>query len=235
MMTPADGPGGRAQSNDPAWNDSMPHDRSTAVRLPTLDRETRALVVLAALLAGGSEAQVREQLAVAVAEIRPEWVEEVILQTYLFAGFPRALNGAREWRRISGRAAPARDQHAIDAAEVRRGKGEATCATVYGDFYDRLRVNIRGLHPALDDWMIEDGYGKVLSRAPLDLARRELCIVAACAVARQDRQLHSHLHGALHAGAAPAVVSASLEAVAPLLSVDDVARTRGLWARVLGK
>ena len=35
------------------------------------------------------------------------WVEEVILQSYLFAGFPRALNAAREWRRVSGVAAPA--------------------------------------------------------------------------------------------------------------------------------
>jgi 4-carboxymuconolactone decarboxylase len=75
----------------------------------------------------------------------------------------------------------------------------------------------------------------VLSRAPLDLARRELCIVAACAIAKQDRQLHSHLHGALHAGAAPEVVSAALEAVAPYLDADDVKRTQGLWARVLGK
>ena len=27
------------------------------------------------------------------------WVEELMLQSYLFAGFPRALNAAREWRR----------------------------------------------------------------------------------------------------------------------------------------
>ena len=28
------------------------------------------------------------------------WVEELVLQTYLFAGFPRALNAMREWRRV---------------------------------------------------------------------------------------------------------------------------------------
>lgn len=203
--------------------------------LTAWDAETASLVTLAALLAGGSESQVREQLAVAAAGVRAEWVEEVILQTYLFAGFPRALNAAREWRRISGRAAPDIDAFAIDQPNSRREQGEATCATVYGRFYERLRVNIRELHPALDQWMIEEGYGKVLSRAPLDLARRELCIVAACAIARQDRQLHSHLHGALHAGAAPEVVSAALAAVAPFLDADDVKRTQGLWARVLGK
>ncbi|MBY0489749.1 MAG: carboxymuconolactone decarboxylase family protein [Gemmatimonadaceae bacterium] len=224
-----------ARSNDPTRVDSMTHDAAAGITLSVWDAETAALVTLAALLAGGSEAQVREQLAVAAAGVRPEWVEEVILQTYLFAGFPRALNAAREWRRISGRPAPDVDPHAIDEPARRRTEGEATCATVYGRFYDRLRVNIRDLHPALDQWMIEEGYGKVLSRTPLDLARRELCIVAACAIARQDRQLHSHLHGALHAGAAPAVVSAALDAVAPFLEQDEVKRAHGLWARVLGK
>lgn len=224
-----------SRENNTAADEMMPHAAPDAVMLESLDAETTALVTVAALLAGGSEAQVREQLAVVARDVRPEWVEEVILQTYLFAGFPRALNAAREWRRISGRAAPVVDRDAIDVPELRRERGEGTCATVYGRFYDRLRVNIRDLHPALDQWMIEEGYGKVLSREPLDLARRELCIVAACAIARQDRQLHSHLHGALHAGASAAAVSSTLAAVAPFLSADDVKRTQGLWARVLGK
>ena len=30
-----------------------------------------------------------------------DWIEELLLQTYLFAGFPRALNGMREWRRLA--------------------------------------------------------------------------------------------------------------------------------------
>lgn len=203
--------------------------------LASLDEETAALVSLAAILAGGSESQVRAALTGVLGTVRSVWIEEVILQTYLFAGFPRALNSAREWRRISGERAPELDTFAVDDPAERQRKGEATCATVYGRFYDRLRVNIHELHPALDRWMVEEGYGKVLSRAPLDLARRELCVVAACAIAKQDRQLHSHLHGALHAGASESTVSAALAVVAPLLDADDVRRYQGLWARVLGK
>jgi 4-carboxymuconolactone decarboxylase len=114
-------------------------------------------------------------------------------------------------------------------------RGESTCATVYGEFYDRLRVNIRGLHPALDRWMITEGYGKVLGRPLLDLARRELCVIAACAIAGQDRQLHSHLHGALNAGASAAVITAVLQVLSRLIGDDDMRRYRGLWARVQGK
>jgi 4-carboxymuconolactone decarboxylase len=80
--------------------------------------------------------------------------------------------------------------------------------------------------------MIVDGYGKVLSRPGLDIARRELCVVAVCAVARQDRQLHSHLHGALHVGTPPDVVSDALDALADLMSEADHARARHLWSHV---
>mgnify|MGYP000278571704 CR=1 FL=1 len=206
-----------------------------AATLQVLDAETAMLVRLAALLAGGSEASIRTALASVNGTVNPVWVEEVILQTYLFAGFPRALNAAREWRRISGRRAPISDESAELATDRWASRGEATCATVYGEFYERLRVNIRGLHPALDAWMIVDGYGKVLGRPELDLARRELCVVAACAIARQDRQLHSHLHGAVNAGASPSVVSETLQVIADLIDADDLRRYQGLWARVQGK
>src|SRR5262245_15104101 len=98
--------------------------------------------------------------------------------------------------------------------------------------YGRLRENIRALHPLLDEWMVTEGYGKVLSRPGLDLARRELCIVAACAHTGQDRQLHSHLHGALHAGASAATVDATFDVLADVLSPDAMRASRLLWARV---
>ncbi|MDQ3696948.1 MAG: carboxymuconolactone decarboxylase family protein [Gemmatimonadota bacterium] len=202
-----------------------------------LDAETRELVRLAAWIAVGSEPELRAAIARALdAAVRAVWVEEVILQSYLFAGFPRALNAAREWRRLSGRAAPAADEgEDLTCTAEWAARGEQTCAVVYGPMYDRLRVNIRALHPALDAWMIVDGYGKVLSRPGLDLKRRELCIIGVCAAAGQDRQLHSHLHGAVHAGAASAEVEETLAAVAELMSAAAVARARHLWSHVLGK
>ncbi|HEX7123348.1 MAG TPA: carboxymuconolactone decarboxylase family protein [Gemmatimonadaceae bacterium] len=211
----------------------MTHETRRSVSVPALTAEDVALVRLAAAIAAGSEDIVRESLAQAARRVRPEWVEEVILQSYLFAGFPRALNAAREWRRISGRPAPdADDGERFEQFATWIARGEATCATVYGPFYARLRHNIRGLHPALDAWMIVEGYGKVLSRPALDLARRELCVVAACAAARQDRQLHSHLHGALHAGAGVDAVSGTLDAVADLIPPAEATRYGELWSKV---
>jgi 4-carboxymuconolactone decarboxylase len=202
--------------------------------LPQLDAPTRELIRLAVAIAAGSEPELRAAMVRSVSmALDPTWVEELILQSYLFAGFPRTLNAAREWRRASGRAAPRHDEGADYENSPRwRERGEETCATVYGASYDRLRANIRELHPALDTWMIIDGYGKVLGRPGLDLKRRELCVVAVCAVLRQERQLHAHLHGALNSGATGAEIDETLQLALAGLGVDVGRRFEQLWSRV---
>ncbi len=179
----------------------------------------------------------RERLAAAVAAQVPTlWIDELLIQSYLFSGFPRALNAAREWRRLVPMPATAADDSADPShAEDWLAHGEATCAAVYGAMYDRLRANVARLHPALDAIMVIDGYGKVLGRPGLDLPRRELCIVAACAATMQHRQLHSHLHGALNVGVSPAALAAAIDALEPELGPERTRSVRMLLERVVGK
>lgn len=198
--------------------------------LTQLDDATQSLVRLSAVLAAGTVDQIRSELHRAATRAPHAWIEELLLQTYLFAGFPRALNGMREWRRISGVPGAVAPQAA--GAAVLRKRGEATCARVYGSMYERLRVNIRELHPRLDEWMITEGYGKVLSRPGLDLARRELCIVAACAATAQDRQLQSHLHGARNVGVAEQVITEVLDSLRGVIPDINHNRANGLWGRI---
>ena len=201
-----------------------------------LDSAVAALVRFSARIAAGSEDAMRTGCTECVATGVPvEWVEELLLQSYLFCGFPRALNATREWRRISGVAAPApRARSQGNAADVARwrAEGEATCAVVYGAFYEKLRHNIMALHPELDDWMIVEGYGKILSRPGLALRLRELCIVAACVAGEQERQLHSHLHGALNAGATATELRATLAALHDVAGADALQRATLLLDRV---
>ena len=204
--------------------------------LASLDLQTLALVRLAASIAADDEAGVRATLAAsAAASVPPAWVDELLIQSYLFSGFPRALNATREWRKLSPEPVPAED-----AGEAARGadwqaRGEATCAAVYGPMYEKLRLNVQALHPALDAIMVADGYGKVLGRPGLDLPRRELCIVAACAATGQDRQLHSHLRGALNVGVSVDALLATLEVLAPTVGAARTRSARLLLARVVGK
>ena len=194
----------------------------------------RHLVRIAGAIAGSPEGQVRTIMSDAIDEVDPVAVEEIILQSYLFAGFPRALNAARAWRSVSDRPAPAEDENAAGSGLAQwRKRGEETCRIVYGEMYEKLRENIRELHPALDEWMIIDGYGKVLSRPYVDLRTRELCVVAACAASGQQRQLHSHLHGALNAGSTATEIAAVLDALNDLISRDDLARYKQLLTKVV--
>lgn len=227
-----------------------------AAALATLDAATAALVRLSARITAGSESDVRDGFAeCAAAAVDPVWLEELVLQSYLFAGFPRALNAARllqRWDKAgsaagisgddgngrgngNGKATGNGNDHSYDNVYDWRLRGEETCEVVYGEMYEKLRGNIRALHPALDEWMIVEGYGKVLSRGGLDLARRELCIVAACVAARQDRQLHSHLHGARNAGVASSVLDATLVAIRDVVPDGALVTATLLWNRVKGK
>ena len=201
-----------------------------------IDEGTCSLVRIAAAIAGADETTTREVMELAAPSVDNAKVEEVILQSYLFAGFPRTLNAARIWRSISKAPAPSDDSEAKLANSSQwEERGEKTCRTVYGESYEMLRQNIRGLHPALDTWMITDGYGKVLSRPGLDLKSRELCIVAACAASAQQRQLHSHLHGALNAGATVGEVESALDALEELVPQVELEKYRSLLAHVTSR
>jgi 4-carboxymuconolactone decarboxylase len=110
--------------------------------------------------------------------------------------------------------------------------GERTCRIVYGSNYERLRQAVRDLHPALDAWMVTEGYGRTLSRPGLTLRQRELCMVAMVATLDTPHQLHSHLRGALNAGATPDEVGAVVDAVRSELSDSARGTLEGMWRRV---
>ncbi|HXE58490.1 MAG TPA: carboxymuconolactone decarboxylase family protein [Gemmatimonadales bacterium] len=200
----------------------------------SLDPQTLHLVRLAAAIAQGEEPEIRDRITpLRAAQVPPTWVEELLLQSVLFVGYPRTLIALGVWRKMSGVPAPTDDED-IDYGRAQEWtkRGEETCMKVYGDNYRKLRDNIRYLHPAIDAWMITEGYGRTLARPGLDLLRRELCVVVQMAVLDAPRQLHSHLRGALNAGASFAQVEATLSVVNPLLSFDHWKRVKELWRGV---
>ena len=194
-----------------------------------MDERSRALVRLSAALTA-DEPALREAMDTAVATA-PEEAEEVLLQSYLFLGFPVALNAMALWRRRTGRPPPRR--HAAEpswAALVERG--EDVCRAVYAGQYDALRALMAGVHPELDRWAIAEGYGKLLGREGLDLPTRELCVAALLAGTTASRQLHAHLRGCLNVGVPVERVDAMLEAVGDLLAERRAVEAGRVWERV---
>jgi 4-carboxymuconolactone decarboxylase len=199
-----------------------------------LDLQTRDLVRFAAAIAQGYEPELRVSVGpLRSSQVPTGWVEELLLQSVLMVGYPRALIAFTVWRRLSGVPAVDHDpdQDYGRAAEWTR-RGEEACAVIYGENYQKLRESVRALHPAIDSWMITEGYGRTLARSGLDLRRRELCTVAQTAVLEAPRQLHSHLRGALNAGATFGQIEGALSIVNPLLSFDQWKKVKELWRTV---
>ncbi len=118
------------------------------------------------------------------------------------------------------------------AGAGRAARGAAVCREVYGRAYHKLLVNLRALHPALEDLVLVDAYGKVIARPGLDLKRRELCTVATTAVLGTAEQLHSHLRGALNTGASAEEIDAVLGAIDGDLDSEKRKTVREQWEGV---
>lgn len=192
----------------------------------------RALLSVAAALGTRDDARIRAALEGAHDRVNATAVEEVILQSHLFVGFPDALNALGAWRQVSGLPAPG--GLGEDPAGWER-RGEAVCETVYGPNYAKLRDNVRALHPDFEGWMVAGGYGRVIGRPGLCLRTRELCIAALLAVWNVPRQLHSHLRGALNAGASVAEVDEAVEVACGMVEHAAEERIRALWAEIRAK
>ena len=197
-----------------------------------MDERTRALVELSSAIARGARGEWRERMRAAQSVAQPEAIEEAILQSYLFLGYPTALQALAVWRELMDDAITI---EGLETPENLRARGERVCATVYGGQYERLRANITRLHPDVEAWMISEGYGKVLGRPGLELKTRELCIIGLLAAQDAAHQLYSHLRGALNAGASVAEVEAALAVVLRALPPGPADAARQLWSEVRTK
>ena len=173
---------------------------------PTSD-SLEVLVRFSAVLASRRDEEVESALRAAAERGGTKAVEEVILQSYLFLGYPIALNAMARWRAVSGARSP--EQAALDR-DTWLERGEEVCGSVCRGQYQRLRANVRRLHLDMERWMVEEGYGKMLGRPGLSLEERELCIVAKLVVLDVPCHVHSHLRGALNVGATESAVEAAL-------------------------
>lgn len=194
-----------------------------------MDDAARALVALSAALGVGERARIDAAIDRAREAADPIAVEEALLQSYLFLGYPAALNAIARWRERTGLPAP---PSAPDDWAAWRARGEEVCARVYAGQYPKLRANVARLHPDMERWMLTEGYGKVLGRPGLGLAARELCIVALLVGQDAEPQLYAHLRGALNVGAAAEDVDAVVELACDGASVERAAAAREVWRAV---
>jgi 4-carboxymuconolactone decarboxylase len=191
-----------------------------------------ALVALSAAVAAADARSVeREATAAANAGVSPAALYETILQSYLFVGFPRAIEAFIAARPVLERlGAIPRNAAPVDPRAWER-EGETLCRQVYARNYDKLMETMRSLSPDLASWMILEGYGKTLSRPALGALEREYCVIAILTVTRMWRQLRSHAIGTVNVGGTRAGVRDAIGRSAPWAgggSVAEALRVAGL-------
>src|SRR3989475_8447750 len=205
-----------------------------------LDAKTVALVRAAAALAEGHITELEQRFRDARAAGVPDlWVEELLLRGLLLVGYPLALVAFGVWREVTGPSARGGDSAGEELAheewQAWAERGAPVCAAVYGRAYHKLLVNLRSLHPALEDLVLGDADGKVIGRPGLDMKRREPWTGAAIAVLGTAQQLHSHLRGALNTGATREEVEAVLGLIDGDLDPEHRRSAREQWEDVRGR
>ena len=196
------------------------------------------LILAAAAATQGRPATVRAVLSTILEGGAPlEKVREAILQSYLFAGYPRVINALATLREVSGvdgGAPPVDFRLAADNAASWEADGQALIRRIYGSRYEKLLDTMVVLSDDLPRWMVLEGYGKVLSRPLLDSHTRELVAVGSLVPLRVPEQLRAHSRGALNVGAKPEEVRQTLR-IASLLCPRELAGAESVLDRVLNE
>jgi 4-carboxymuconolactone decarboxylase len=179
------------------------------------------------------EPKLREEFQIALKQGLPiNQIREAVLQTFLMTGYPATINAFILLNEVAG---GDRDFLREESGSLQQWqkRGEELCRKVYGSQYENLVHNVKQLHPDLADWMILEGYGKVLSRPFLSPVVRELLTVAMTAVLKVERQFYSHVRGALNMGASPQQISSVFEEVKPYLDENAYEHYRQILKSLL--
>ena len=200
-----------------------------------MNAETLSLVRISCAVCLRGESLLERELRTALeARIEIAKIRETILQSYLFAGYASTINAFIVFNRL----VPGNSeyfQEAEGSVEDWRSRGEDLCRKIYGPQFEKMVQNMNQLHPDLADWMIFEGYGKVLSRPFLTPVVREFLILAMTAVLNVERQFHSHVRGALHAGATPKEIQAVFTEAKPFMDPSSIPALENILEQVVSR
>lgn len=150
---------------------------------------------------------------------------EAVLQTHLFAGFPRLVQAYTVLAEEGGLGEPGPEEAEPKRSEAQRIEaGMELFEVIYGSGAPRIRDMLAGFHPDWADHVLGHAYGRVLTRGGINAAQRELLAVVCLAALDQERQLASHARGAIRCGATADELFRALEVVAPQLPSEVHAR-----------
>jgi len=155
--------------------------------------ELLPLICAAAALRNEKYLKVFVERAITIG-VKENVLYESLLQNYLFTGYPSALLALKILKEYFPQMKNA-EPESWDLTKYLE-RGIKNCKRIYGKKFNKLISNIKDFSPELSDWLLLEGYGKVLGRRGLSLKKRELNIISVLAVLEFEDQLYSHINGA---------------------------------------
>ena len=159
----------------------------------------------------------------------PALVYEVILQLYLFNGFPATIESLKIFKAHFPDFKPHNEQYNVNIFEKR---GIINCKSVYTANYDKLQANINNLSPDLSNWMIIEGYGKVMGRSGLTIQERELINVSMLCTNYSEQQLYSHIKGSYNTGSDTNIIKEVIESTMEFNNEENISKALELLNRI---
>jgi alkylhydroperoxidase/carboxymuconolactone decarboxylase family protein YurZ len=181
------------------------------------DKDRRLQRLFTAIVLGLWDEVVRLRREAPAGEPDRAW-RETVLQAHVFAGFPRAVEayGVLDGAGGLGELEPGEALNEPELAE----RGRELFERIYAEQSERIRGTLSASHPDFARWIEGHAYGRVLARPGLSADRRELLAIAALAAFGQERQLASHVRGALRCGAKGDEVREALASVRDLIGSE---------------
>lgn len=212
-----------------------------------LPREDAFLAIFAAMTADGHGEHCRRAFEFLLKEQDrpdPEKLREAILQTHLFAGYPRTLNALAAFKDackkvsnpLSGEIKLRDEPLEGDDIAAFRQRGQKLFNLIYAENSPRIDRFARSNSPDLGEWAVVEGYGRVLSRPGLEYRQRSVCIVAALMPMDVTPQLKGHIQGALNTGTSNKALWALYELVSRLFrDGSEMNAAKATFTEVLGQ
>jgi len=148
----------------------------------------------------------------------PEFFSEVLLHLTLFLGYPTVPEALGVLSHSVGHRLRSPSLAPRGRSTVK--KGRALFRSVYGKQTHRVLLNLDRLHPGLATHILDEAYGRIMSRGGIDFSEREIVNVVILFIQGYRKQLYSHLRGALRSGVQRVELANVLRYTGSLSSLD---------------
>lgn len=191
--------------------------------------EIKGISRLASAIASDDLNKVKHEISYGVKSLNPEKIYEAILQSYLFCGFPAVIESLRIFNELAVGFSKEKEEYDVRIFEER---GEVNCRLIYKSNFEKLIANMEMFSPDLKQWMIIEGYGKVMGRTGLNLLEREFINVAVLCTRYYENQLFSHLKGCLNNGAKTEEIKEVLNSLSGIASQRNIEKAIELLDKI---